>query len=91
MALVCSSDFDFVTGRTIVMDGGRTLPRFPASASPQLKAALRGSDRPTTCCLVIWRASASHCLRYRAGRRLPTRRRGWAGPRRRAAERRLSC
>jgi NAD(P)-dependent dehydrogenase (short-subunit alcohol dehydrogenase family) len=29
VALVCSSDFDFVTGRTIVMDGGRTLPRFP--------------------------------------------------------------
>lgn len=29
VAMVCSSDFDFVTGRTIVMDGGRTLPRFP--------------------------------------------------------------
>ena len=29
VALVCSPDFDFVTGRTIVMDGGRTLPRFP--------------------------------------------------------------
>ena len=27
--LVCSPAFDFVTGRTIVMDGGRTLPRFP--------------------------------------------------------------
>ncbi|MBM3650146.1 MAG: SDR family oxidoreductase [Alphaproteobacteria bacterium] len=26
---VCSPAFDFVTGRTIVMDGGRTLPRFP--------------------------------------------------------------
>ena len=29
VALVCSPDFDFVTGRTIVMDGGRILPRFP--------------------------------------------------------------
>jgi len=28
-ALLCSADFDFVTGRAIVMDGGRTLPRFP--------------------------------------------------------------
>ena len=27
--LVCSPAFDFVTGRAIVMDGGRTLPRFP--------------------------------------------------------------
>jgi NAD(P)-dependent dehydrogenase (short-subunit alcohol dehydrogenase family) len=26
---LCSTDFDFVTGRAIVMDGGRTLPRFP--------------------------------------------------------------
>jgi len=26
---LCSPDFDFVTGRAIVMDGGRTLPRFP--------------------------------------------------------------
>lgn len=29
VALLCSKDFDFVTGRAIVMDGGRTLPRFP--------------------------------------------------------------
>jgi NAD(P)-dependent dehydrogenase (short-subunit alcohol dehydrogenase family) len=29
VALVCSPQFDFVTGRAIVMDGGRTLPRFP--------------------------------------------------------------
>jgi len=29
VALVCSPDFYFVTGRAIVMDGGRTLPRFP--------------------------------------------------------------
>jgi NAD(P)-dependent dehydrogenase (short-subunit alcohol dehydrogenase family) len=27
--LLCSPAFDFVTGRAIVMDGGRTLPRFP--------------------------------------------------------------
>jgi NAD(P)-dependent dehydrogenase (short-subunit alcohol dehydrogenase family) len=27
--LVCTSAFDFVTGRAIVLDGGRTLPRFP--------------------------------------------------------------
>ena len=26
---LCSSDFDFVTGQAIVMDGGRTIPRFP--------------------------------------------------------------
>lgn len=29
VALVCSPAFDFVTGRAIVMDGGRTVPRFP--------------------------------------------------------------
>jgi NAD(P)-dependent dehydrogenase (short-subunit alcohol dehydrogenase family) len=29
MALVCSPQFDFVTGRAIVVDGGRALPRFP--------------------------------------------------------------
>ena len=29
VVLVCSPEFDFVTGRAIVMDGGRTLPRFP--------------------------------------------------------------
>ncbi len=29
VALLCSADFDFVTGRAIVMDGGRTLPAFP--------------------------------------------------------------
>lgn len=32
VARLCSSDFDFVTGRSIVMDGGRTLPRFPRIA-----------------------------------------------------------
>lgn len=32
VALVCSPDFDFVTGRALVMDGGRTLPRFPRLA-----------------------------------------------------------
>jgi NAD(P)-dependent dehydrogenase (short-subunit alcohol dehydrogenase family) len=26
---ICSSEFDFVTGQAIVMDGGRTIPRFP--------------------------------------------------------------
>ena len=29
VVLVCSPEFDFVTGRAIVLDGGRTLPRFP--------------------------------------------------------------
>ncbi|MGO8916549.1 MAG: SDR family NAD(P)-dependent oxidoreductase [Stellaceae bacterium] len=29
VALICSPAFDFVTGRAIVMDGGRTLPVFP--------------------------------------------------------------
>ncbi len=29
VALLCSPAFDFVTGRAIVMDGGRTLPVFP--------------------------------------------------------------
>lgn len=29
VAHLCSADFDFVTGQAIVMDGGRTLPRFP--------------------------------------------------------------
>ena len=29
VALVCSPAFDFVTGRTIVMDGGRSIPVFP--------------------------------------------------------------
>ena len=29
VALLCGPDFDFVTGRSIIMDGGRTLPRFP--------------------------------------------------------------
>jgi NAD(P)-dependent dehydrogenase (short-subunit alcohol dehydrogenase family) len=26
---LCSSEFDFVTGQAIVMDGGRVIPRFP--------------------------------------------------------------
>jgi NAD(P)-dependent dehydrogenase (short-subunit alcohol dehydrogenase family) len=29
VALVCSPAFDFVTGRAIILDGGRTLPVFP--------------------------------------------------------------
>jgi NAD(P)-dependent dehydrogenase (short-subunit alcohol dehydrogenase family) len=29
VALVCSPEFDFVTGQAIVLDGGRTIPRFP--------------------------------------------------------------
>ncbi len=29
VVLVCSRDFDFVTGRAIVLDGGRALPAFP--------------------------------------------------------------
>jgi NAD(P)-dependent dehydrogenase (short-subunit alcohol dehydrogenase family) len=32
--LICSRDFDFVTGRAIIMDGGRTLPRFPRIGLP---------------------------------------------------------
>jgi len=27
---LCSAEFDFVTGQAIVMDGGRSIPRFPA-------------------------------------------------------------
>ena len=26
---LCGSEFDFMTGRSVVLDGGRTLPRFP--------------------------------------------------------------
>ena len=26
---LCSPEFDFVTGQAIVIDGGRTIPRFP--------------------------------------------------------------
>ncbi len=29
VALMCSEEFDVVTGRAIVMDGGRTIPAFP--------------------------------------------------------------
>jgi NAD(P)-dependent dehydrogenase (short-subunit alcohol dehydrogenase family) len=29
VVLLCSPAFDFVTGRAIIMDGGRTIPRFP--------------------------------------------------------------
>ena len=29
VVLLCSGDFDFVTGQRLVLDGGRTLPRFP--------------------------------------------------------------
>lgn len=29
IALICSPAFDFVTGRAVVMDGGRTIPVFP--------------------------------------------------------------
>ncbi len=37
VALLCSADFDFVTGRAIVMDGGRTLPRFPRLMLPNAR------------------------------------------------------
>ena len=37
--LVCSPAFDFVTGQAIVLDGGRTLPRFP-------RLEIRGDERP---------------------------------------------
>jgi NAD(P)-dependent dehydrogenase (short-subunit alcohol dehydrogenase family) len=33
IGLLCMPEFDFVTGRAIVMDGGRTLPTFPRIAS----------------------------------------------------------
>ena len=29
VVLLCSAAFDFVTGRAIILDGGRTLPVFP--------------------------------------------------------------
>ncbi len=29
VALMCSAEFDFVTGRTVIMDGGRAIPVFP--------------------------------------------------------------
>jgi len=29
VARLCEPEFDFMTGRSIVLDGGRTLPRFP--------------------------------------------------------------
>jgi NAD(P)-dependent dehydrogenase (short-subunit alcohol dehydrogenase family) len=29
VALVCSPAFDFVTGRAIILDGGRSIPVFP--------------------------------------------------------------
>ncbi len=29
VAAMCGADFDFVTGCSIIMDGGRTIPRFP--------------------------------------------------------------
>jgi NAD(P)-dependent dehydrogenase (short-subunit alcohol dehydrogenase family) len=29
VALLCSAAFDFVTGRAIILDGGRSLPVFP--------------------------------------------------------------
>jgi NAD(P)-dependent dehydrogenase (short-subunit alcohol dehydrogenase family) len=28
-ARMCEAEFDFMTGRAIILDGGRTLPRFP--------------------------------------------------------------
>ena len=28
-ARLCEAEFDFMTGRAIILDGGRTLPRFP--------------------------------------------------------------
>ena len=29
VARMCEAEFDFMTGRSIILDGGRTLPRFP--------------------------------------------------------------
>jgi 3-oxoacyl-[acyl-carrier protein] reductase len=29
VALLCSPAFDFVTGRAIILDGGRSIPVFP--------------------------------------------------------------
>jgi NAD(P)-dependent dehydrogenase (short-subunit alcohol dehydrogenase family) len=37
VGLLCSPEFDFVTGRAIVMDGGRTLPQFPRIGTPDGK------------------------------------------------------
>jgi len=34
VALVCSAELEFMTGRAIVLDGGRTLPRFPRLTLP---------------------------------------------------------
>ena len=36
VALVCSPEFDFVTGRAVVMDGGRTILRFPRIGSSEI-------------------------------------------------------
>ena len=32
--LLCTPAFDFMTGRAIVLDGGRALPRFPRIGLP---------------------------------------------------------
>lgn len=37
VGLLCTPEFDFVTGRAIIMDGGRTLPRFPRIGSELAK------------------------------------------------------
>ena len=29
VARLCEPEFDFMTGRSIILDGGRALPRFP--------------------------------------------------------------
>lgn len=34
VALICSAELEFMTGRAIVLDGGRTLPRFPRLTLP---------------------------------------------------------
>ena len=50
VTLVCSPEFDFVTGRAIVMDGGRTLPRFPRigiSGAERLKRSIFGRSAST--------------------------------------------
>jgi NAD(P)-dependent dehydrogenase (short-subunit alcohol dehydrogenase family) len=39
VALLCAPEFDFVTGRAIIMDGGRTLPSFP-----RIGSQLRGNE-----------------------------------------------
>jgi NAD(P)-dependent dehydrogenase (short-subunit alcohol dehydrogenase family) len=59
VALLCSPAFDFVTGHTIVMDGGRTLPVFPriaASLSPE--SPRRGDVRSARAGEPSWKCCA---------------------------------